>query len=161
MADLIADLFISADGYARGERTEPFFGLDGPDLQAWIQEQTSRGYRMLVGRKTYEMFPDMPDAVYSNTLTTTAGAHLLRGDLAAAVDAFKRDSPADIRTIGSLRLVAGLLRAGLVDRLRLLVFPVTMGDDGREHIELPRLGYTLAASTVLDGRLVLLDYRPA
>ncbi|WP_433618018.1 dihydrofolate reductase family protein [Dactylosporangium sp. CA-139114] len=158
MAELTCDLFVSADGYAAGDNTEAFFGYDGPDLQAWIASASH--YRILVGRNTYETFPDLAAAVYSNTLTSAGSARLLSGDLTRAVTEFKAGSDGPIRTIGSLRLVAGLLAAGLVDHLRLMVFPVTMGADGREHIELPRVGYELAESRVLDGRLVLLDYRP-
>jgi hypothetical protein len=33
MAALIADLFLSVDGYARGSRSPGYFGFAGPDLE--------------------------------------------------------------------------------------------------------------------------------
>jgi hypothetical protein len=32
VVELTADLFISADGYALGENTGPYFGYGGPEL---------------------------------------------------------------------------------------------------------------------------------
>lgn len=54
------------------------------------------------------------------------------------------------------------LELGLVDRLRLMIFPLTLGDAGREfaYAGYPRADLELAASTVLDRRLALLEYRP-
>ena len=39
-----------------------------------------------------------------------------------------------MRTIGSLALCRSLLKAGLVDRFRVVVFPVITGSSGRERI---------------------------
>jgi hypothetical protein len=39
MSELIADLFISVDGCARGSRSPAFFGFGGPDLDGWIRDQ--------------------------------------------------------------------------------------------------------------------------
>ncbi|WP_432994115.1 dihydrofolate reductase family protein [Dactylosporangium sp. CA-233914] len=165
MAELVADLFVSADGFAAGEDVGAFFGYDGPDLQAWIAEEAARPQHLLMGRVTYEALPmPGPRIVYSNTLTEAEpGVRILGGDLAGSVARLKHDSDVMIRTIGSLRLVGGLLRAGLVDRLRLMVFPITLGADGREpaYAGYPRSGYDLVGSKVLDARIVLLDYRPA
>jgi riboflavin biosynthesis pyrimidine reductase len=65
--------------------------------------------------------------------------------------------------IGSLSVVKVLIGAGLVDRLRLVVFPQILGDTGREPIfaGLPDVNRELPGTDVLDGRLVTLEYRPA
>jgi dihydrofolate reductase len=39
-----------------------------------------------------------------------------------------------MRTMGSLTLCRSLLKAGLMDRFRVVVFPVITGDPGRERI---------------------------
>ena len=67
------------------------------------------------------------------------------------------DSEAPLRTMGSVSLVRNLTAAGLVDRLRSMVFPLTCGSAGRE--QLTRM--QLEQSRVLDGRIVLLEYRPS
>jgi riboflavin biosynthesis pyrimidine reductase len=55
-----------------------------------------------------------------------------------------------------------MLQLGLVDRLRLMVFPVILGTAGREPIyaNYPRTGLELIDTKVLDSRLILLEYRP-
>ena len=71
-------------------------------------------------------------------------------------------SAAGLRTLGSLTLCRSLLEAGLVDRFRVVVFPVITGSTGRERIydEYPDVGLEMIASRTFDGRLQLLDYRP-
>jgi RibD C-terminal domain len=68
-----------------------------------------------------------------------------------------------LRTIGGLSLVSQLLGAGLVDRLRLLVFPLIAGETGQEpaFARLPDIGLDLVGQSVLDERIVLSEYRPS
>jgi riboflavin biosynthesis pyrimidine reductase len=51
---------------------------------------------------------------------------------------------------------------GLVDRLRIMTFPLTLGGAGREPAlaGYPRAALELVSTRVLEPRLVLLDYRP-
>ncbi|MFB9317537.1 dihydrofolate reductase family protein [Cryptosporangium minutisporangium] len=184
MAELIADLFVSVDGFAAGEDVGPFFGYYGPDLGAWITTETARPQTLLMGRVTYELMADMsaaatdpssvrmtalPKVVVSGRLREPldwANSRVLSTDPAAGIApgiaALKRESDAPVRTIGSLSLVRSLLALGLVDQLRLMVFPLTLGADGREpaYTGHPRAGLRLAGTTVLDDRIVLLTYRP-
>jgi dihydrofolate reductase len=74
-----------------------------------------------------------------------------------------KDGDTGLRTIGSLSLVSQLLEAGLVDRLRLLVFPLIAGETGQEpaFARLPDIGLDLVGQSVFDGRIVLSEYRPS
>ncbi|HWJ52060.1 MAG TPA: dihydrofolate reductase family protein [Propionibacteriaceae bacterium] len=67
-----------------------------------------------------------------------------------------------LRTIGSLTLCRSLLEAGLVDRFRVVVFPVITGSTGRERIYdgYPDAGLEMVASRTFDDRLQLLEYVP-
>lgn len=67
-----------------------------------------------------------------------------------------------MRTIGSVALCRSLLSAGLVDRFRVVVFPVITGVTGREGIYdgYPDVSLEMVASRTFDGRLQLLEYRP-
>ena len=51
----------------------------------------------------------------------------------------------------------------LIDRLRLMVFPLILGQTGKEPIYAgyPRIPLELMNTKVLDSRLILLEYRPA
>ena len=87
---------------------------------------------------------------------------MLSGVLADEIRALKQQPGDPLRTIGSVSLVKSLMQQGLVDRLRLMVFPLVLGSAGREPIF---AGYThtrldLIQTKVLDSRLVLLEYRP-
>ena len=67
-----------------------------------------------------------------------------------------------MRTIGSLTLCRTLLKAGLVDRFRVVVFPVITGTSGRERIYegYPDVAVDMISSRTFDGRIQLLEYVP-
>lgn len=66
-----------------------------------------------------------------------------------------------LRTMGSLFL-ARQLTAGLVDRLRLMIFPLIAGDSGREpcFANMASADLELVDHRTLDGRVLLVEYRP-
>src|SRR5918996_1234702 len=78
-----------------------------------------------------------PKVVFSSTLQPPlawANIQLVGGDAVEAVAAMKRDAAGRMRTLGSLTLCRSLLEAGLVDRFRVVVFPVITGSTGRDRI---------------------------
>jgi len=87
---------------------------------------------------------------------------LVSGGLAEGMRALKRRSADPLRSIGSITLVKGMIQLGLVDRLRVMVFPLILGEAGREpaYAGYLRTGLDLVGTRVLDSRLVLLEYRP-
>jgi dihydrofolate reductase len=74
----------------------------------------------------------------------------------------KKDGSRSMRTIGSLTLCRALLKAGLVDRFRVVVFPVITGRTGRERIYdgYPDVALEMIGSRTFDGRIQLLEYVP-
>jgi dihydrofolate reductase len=75
--------------------------------------------------------------VFSSTLQpplTWLNTRLISGDAVEAVAAMTQDGSSPMRTLGSLILCRSLLKAGLVDRFRLVVFPVITGSTGRDRI---------------------------
>ena len=74
----------------------------------------------------------------------------------------KANGSRSMRTIGSLALCRSLLKAGLVDRFRVVVFPVITGSSGRERIYdgYPDVALDMISSRTFDGRIQLLDYVP-
>jgi hypothetical protein len=50
--ELIADLFVSLDGYAYGEGAQAYFGYLDPGLGRRIDENVTAPQVMLMGRKT-------------------------------------------------------------------------------------------------------------
>jgi dihydrofolate reductase len=56
---------------------------------------------------------------------------LLRGDVAGAVGALKREAGADLHVMGSTQLVQTLIQRGLVDEFRLMIDPIVLGTGKR------------------------------
>jgi dihydrofolate reductase len=74
----------------------------------------------------------------------------------------KQQGRLPMRTIGSLALSRSLLRAGLVDRYRVVVFPVITGATGRDRIfdGYPDVALELVDHRTFDGGLQMLEYVP-
>ena len=180
MRQLTADLFISLDGFASGVDQPPFFGYFGQDLGSWVDEHLKQPQVMIMGRVTYEALAgfsakatdetsvrmsSIPKFVFSNTLKEPLAwknTHLRKGDIAGEIRALKQERGEPLRSIGSISLVQSMMRLGLVDRLRLMVFPLILGTTGREpiYVGYPWANLELIATKVLDSRLILLEYRP-
>lgn len=129
--------------FAHGGWQGPLLDQESGDV---MFEQASSMDALLLGRRTYEIFAgywptapadmpftrllnDVPKYVASRTLggpLAWPGSTLVDGELAAGVDAIKARHD-EVHVIGSLDLVQSLLRAGLVDRLNLWVYPVLLG----------------------------------
>ena len=161
MSELLVDFITSLDGYASGEGWPGFWGLQGPEYLAWLEEQPEVTY--LMGANTYRLMSgfaagEIPagqdefnadeeasvdeltqasKVVFSTSLEeplTWANSTLVRDDAVEAVRAMKADGSGLLSTIGSLSLCRSLLRAGLVDRFRVVMFPVITGATGAERI---------------------------
>lgn len=179
MPELLVDFITSLDGYAAAEGWPGLWGLQCPEYLAWLREQPEAGYTVLMGATTYRVLSRFAAAgepgsgsltgiakvVFSTTLSeplSWANTQLRAEDAVAAVREMKAQGSAPMRTIGSLTLCRALLVAGVVDRFRVVVFPVITGSSGRERIYdgYPDIGLDMVASRVLDGRIQLLEYVP-
>jgi dihydrofolate reductase len=179
MPELMIDFITSLDGYGAAEGWPGFWGLEGPEYLAWLGNQPEADYTVLMGANTYrlmsrfaadgepgtEELAGMSKLVFSNTLTeplSWPNSRLIGGDAVAAVRQLKDDGAESMRTLGSLTLCRSLLAAGLVDRFRLVVFPVITGSTGHDRIYdgYPDVALEMVRSHVFDGRLQLLEYAP-
>jgi dihydrofolate reductase len=180
MPELVCELIVSLDGFARGRRSPAYYGYYGPDFAGWIETNTAIPHRMLIGRRTYQAMESLPaelrDEGWRRTTTTPGwlfsrtlqeaswpGLTIVHDDLLGFVRELKRTDGPELRTLGSVSLVRQLLAAGLVDRLKLVVCPLILPQSGVEPIfeGLPDTGFELISSRLLDGRVLLLEYRPA
>ena len=181
MSSLMVDFIISLDGYAAAEGWPGFWGMEGPEYLAWLEEGAENEHTTLMGATTYRLMsgfaaelPDepglapltaMPKVAFSSTLQAPlawANTQLVDGDAVEAVRAMKSRDSRPLRTIGSLSLCRSLLEAGVVDRFRVVVFPVITGATGRERIfdGYPDIALDLVDSRTFDGWLQLLEYVP-
>jgi len=86
----------------------------------------------------------------------------LDGCAADAVRRMKREATMPLLLTGSLSLGHSLMREGLVDRFRLVLFPVITGRTGLERIWDRFEDYSLELLTArtFEGGLQLLEYAP-
>jgi len=189
MQELLVDFITSLDGYASAEGWPGFWGLQSPAYLAWLEEQPevtyvmgANTYRLMSGfaagetpAGTDEFHPDeeasvdgltrASKVVFSTSLEeplTWANTTLVRGDAVEAVRAMKQDGSGLISTIGSLSLCRSLLQAGLVDRFRVVMFPVVTGATGAERIYdgYPDVALEMIDHRTFEGGLQLVEYRP-
>ena len=177
---------VSLDGVVQDPDGLEGFGLGGwfvqfggKDLEEWSKvalEEALGAEAWLLGRKSYEFFGtrwrprngeladrinSMPKYVVSSTLEDPEwnNSTVLEGDVVTEVSKLKQQVDGEIAVPGSYQLGRTLLEHGLVDELRLVVFPVVLGAGERlfgetSDIKPMRL---LDARTIGDG-LAFLTY---
>ena len=149
---------VSLDGVVQDPDGEEGFRLGGwfvqfggSDLAEWNKvalEEALRAEAWLLGRRSYEFFGarwrprsgeladrlnSMPKYVGSSTLEDLewSNSTLLKGDVATQVSKLKLELDAEIVVPASYQLARTLIAHDLVDELRLVVFPVVLGDGER------------------------------
>ena len=136
---------------------------------------------LLLGRRTYDIFanfwPNVPaDEPYgkfmnrfrkyivSTTLTeplSWENSTLISGDVPKAVNELRAAPGKDIQVIGSGQLVKTLIANDLVDRYRLMVYPVILGVGKKLFPEgLPDARLKLTDSFATKGGVLILTYEP-
>ena len=166
-------------GFERGGWAIPYFDGEAASL---VGDVYQRADAFLFGRRTYEIFAaswpliptdddpisaalnGRPKHVASRTLGSVgwSGARLIEGDVAEAVRALRAEDGGELQVHGSPGLVQTLLREDLVDELRLVVAPVTLGRGKRlfEEGTVPRT-WRPTASTVTSTGVLGTSYRRA
>lgn len=189
MGKIVATEFISLDGVIEDPGgSEDFvhggwtFEIDrGEEGDRFKLDELVEAEAQLLGRVTYEGFAaawperegdadmggfaktmnSMPKYVYSTTLESAdwQNTTILAGDFAADIAKVKGEVDGVILVAGSAALVQGLIANDLLDELRLMVFPVTLGggkrlfaDDGR------KVPLTLTDARTIGAGIQLLTY---
>jgi dihydrofolate reductase len=179
MPELLIDFITSLDGYAAADGWPGWWGLEGPEYLAWLGEQPEAEYTVLMGATTYrvmsgfaaqgepgtDVLAGLSKIVFSTTLSeplSWPNTQLMARDAVEAVQEMKDTGSRSMRTIGSLTLCRSLLNAGLVDRFRVVVFPVITGSSGLERVydDYPDVALDMISSRTFDGRIQLLEYVP-
>jgi len=173
MRKVIVTEFISADGIAEVEKLK----VDWNDeMQAFKEAELADSGAMLLGRRTYDIFAGswptrsgdfadkfnaIPRYVASTTLKELdwKPGEVLKGDLADAVAKMKQSDGGNIYVHGSLYLAQQLLKLGLVDRVRLLSYPMALGE-GKRLFGLGEQHLTLISAKPFKNGVVALEYAP-
>ncbi|UVJ42156.1 dihydrofolate reductase family protein [Pseudomonas sp. LS1212] len=146
-----------------------------------IQDLFSQPFELLLGRRTYDIFAaywplvsadsnsraiadlfnSMPKYVATHRSDTLDwnNSHALEGNFAEAIRVLKHQGGAHLLTQGSGDMVRQLLAAGLVDELRLMIFPIVLGRGKRLFGDNAQASaFTLANSTSTPGGVLITRY---
>jgi dihydrofolate reductase len=151
----------------------------GDDGDKFKLDEALSAEALLLGRATYEgfaaawpsregefadKFNAMPKYVVSSTLEEPDwnNSTVLTGEVAEEVAKLRDEQDGDIVVHGSARLVQALLEHGLVDELRLMVFPVVLGSGKRLFGEASdKKTLRLVDSKMVGDGVAILIYEPA
>lgn len=152
------------------------------EIDQAVQDLFSQPFELLLGRRTYDIFAaywphhvpadsnsrsianlfnSVPKHVATHRSDTLdwQNSHALEGNLADAIRTLKHQDGAHLLTQGSGDMVRQLLAAGLVDELRLMIFPVVLGRDKRLFGDNAQASaFTLAHSTSTPGGVLITRY---
>ncbi|MGW0181554.1 dihydrofolate reductase family protein, partial [Nocardia sp. NPDC003345] len=108
---------------------------------------------------------NLPAIVVSTTLSEPLDwpdATLVKGDAVDVVARLKAESDIPLRSHGSLSMNRALMAAGLVDRVRVTLFPVITGRTGFEPVFQGAADFDLELleTRILDSDIQELVYRP-
>jgi dihydrofolate reductase len=117
------------------------------------------------GEPGTDVLAGLSKVIFSTTLTeplSWPNTQLVSQDPVETVRQMKAEGSKSMRTLGSLTLCRSLLKAGLVDLFRVVVFPVITGSTGRDRIYdgYPDVSLDMVSSRTFDGRIQLLEYVP-
>ena len=178
MAELMVDYITSLDGYGAARGWPGLWGMGGPEYFAFLEQDEESDHVLLMGANTYRLFAGFVSSgqegmepmtarrkvVFSSSLDAPLeweNSELVRDDPVETVRSMKQGDMA-LRTVGSPSLCRALLEAGLVDRYRVVVFPVVNGQTGydRMYDGWPEVAFDDVALRTFDGQLQLFEATP-
>ena len=175
MRNIIVTEFLSLDGVMENPAwTFPYWN---DEIAAFKGEETDASDALLLGRVTYEGFaavwPSSDDegAAYFNgvrkyVVSTTLGSAdwnnsvLIKDNVMDEISKLKQGDGKDIAVHGSATLAQSLIQHNLVDRIRLLVYPVVLGEGKRLFNEQSAATFELVESQTFSGGVLALEYAP-
>lgn len=187
MRKVIVSEFVTLDGVmedpggaektAHGAWTWPYWS---DEIGKFKFEELFASDALLLGRVTYQGFAaawpsatdeqgfadrmnSLPKFVVSMTLTSVEwnNSSLIKEHVAEEIAKLKQQPGQDILIAGSAELVQALMRHGLIDEYRLLVYPVVLGSGKRLFAEGSAATLKLVETRSFDSGVALLRYQPA
>ena len=180
MRNIIVEAEVSLDGVIGGEDPDfwaQVFKFHGEDVVDYLNDLLLMPEALLMGRRTYEFFAQvwpsregkeadrinsMPKHVASRSLKEplTWNATLMKGDTAEEISKLKQQPGRALLQYGVGELTQMMLQAGLVDELRLVVFPLIYGRGPRvfENFDIGSL--KLLDTRTFSTGAIALHYQP-
>lgn len=180
MRKIIVEAEVSLDGVMGGDY-EDFWPLisqfHSPDVTAYLDDLLFMPNALLLGRETYEGFAQfwptmegkmadrinsMPKYVVSRTLKEPLAwnATLINGDVAEEIRKLKQEPGKSLLQYGVGELTHTMLKQGLVDELRILVYPFTFGKGARIFAQMGVHTLKLLDTKTFSSGAVVHRYQP-
>lgn len=175
MRNIVVTEFLSLDGVMEHPAwTAPYWN---DEIAAFKGEETAAGDALLLGRVTYQGFaaawPQSADegAPYFNSVrkyvvsTTLDRAEwnnsvLIKDTIMDEIGRLRQQDGGDIVVYGSATLVQSLMQHDLVDRYRLLVYPVVLGRGRRLFQDGAAAALKLVSARSFSSGVAALIYEP-
>ena len=166
-----------AEGFSRGGWVGRVGDRGREEAAKVLLDEALGAEAQLFGRRTYEFlaarwpsrvgeFADrlnnMPKYVVSSTLGRPSwnNTTVLKGDVTNEVSKLKQQVGGEIVVAGSIQLVRTLFEQDLVDELRLMIYPIVLGDGARLFgATSDKKPMRLLSSRTVDNDLAYLTYR--
>lgn len=180
MRKVIVEAEVSLDGVMGGENMEfwnHIFQFHSEDVKQYLDDLLLMPDALLMGRVTYEGFAQiwptrqgkmadtinsMPKYVASRTLKEPLewNATLIKGDVVGEIKKLKQEPGSSLLQYGIGELTHTMLKHGLVDELRLLVFPFAFGEGARIFDQMGTHTLKLLEAKPFSSGVVALHYQP-
>ena len=181
LSRLVVTEFVTLDGVME----DPKWTFEYHEKHPWTEDQMKfkngelfGSDSLLLGRVTYQGFAaawpkmqddpegygkrmnSMPKYIVSRSLPTVEwnNSRLLRGDVGEEVKRLKQRQGQDILVFGSRTLAQALFGLGLVDELRLMVYPIVLGSGKKLFEGKGNERMRAAEARAFDSGVVLLRY---
>ncbi|AFY60051.1 dihydrofolate reductase family protein [Synechococcus sp. PCC 6312] len=175
MRKVVVTEFLSLDGVIEEPAwTAPYWN---DEIAKFKGEEQDTSDALLLGRVTYQGFAaawptskdegadymnNVPKYVVSTTLSmlTWSNSTLIKDNVVEEIAKLKQQDGQDILVYGSATLVHILMQHDLVDRYRLLVYPVVVGKGKHLFKESTTVSLKLLESQLFSSGVVALIYEP-
>ena len=183
MRSLTSFIVTSLDGFYEGPKGELDWSIVDEEFNEFTVRQLDQADTLGFGRLTYEHMAaywpteqakvndraitsrmnDMEKLVFATTLTQAdwSPTTVIHSDAIDHLPTIKSAAGGELLVLGSAQLTAHLIRAGLLDELRMMVCPIVLGQ-GRspfKDLEDP-VSLLLLSVRQFDSGNLLLTYRP-
>jgi dihydrofolate reductase len=180
MRKIIVEAEVSVDGAMGGENMD-FWGQTAPfrsdDVTKYLNDLLFMPDALLIGRKTYEFFAQvwptregadadkintMPKYVASNSLKEPLqwNSTLIKGDVGEEIGKLKQESGNGLLQYGVGELTHTMLKHGLVDEFRIMIYPFIFGEGPRIFERMGISTLNLLETKVFSSGVIALHYQP-
>ena len=180
MRKIIVEAEVSLDGAMGGDKEDfwqQLFQFHSADVTAYLDDLLFMPDALLMGKATYEGFAQiwptrqgkmadkinsMPKYVASRSLKEPLewNAMLIKGEVAEEIRKLKQEPGKSLVQYGVGELTHTMLKHGLVDELRILVFPFTFGEGPRIFERMGVNTLKLLETKTFASGAIALHYQP-